>query len=142
MVNSLLKRWLLFWGCFALLPMAWTVGSSAQISQSDAEWQYSQSISVRLGIRDKYGDLGSYKALFVVTDPDGERYKAEKDVSGKAWGDVYFPGDFIYEKPGKYSWKPYGRPGKYSWKCIVGERTVASGRFEYKGFEDQARILR
>lgn len=141
-VNSLLKRQFLLWGSLALLLVAWAAGGYAQRSQSDASWQYSQSISVRLSVRDKYGDLGSYKALFVVTDPDGERYKAEKDVSGKAWGDVYFPDDFSYEKPGKYSWKPSGRPGRYSWKGIVNGRTVASGRFEYKGFADQARILR
>ena len=42
----------------------------------DPIWQESQGVSVKLGVRDKFGYSGSYKALFVVVvkDKEGKEY--------------------------------------------------------------------
>ncbi len=134
-VRSSLRRWILFWGCFVLLPIVFVVVVNAQKSVSDVTWQSSESVSVKLGVRDKYGELESYEALFVVTGPDGKQYKAEKHVSGDEWGFCYFPDDF----------DTYAKPGKYSWECIVGGEVVLNGDFEYMtvdSYSDQARVMR
>lgn len=87
--------------------------------KTEIVWQQSEANSVQLGIRDKYGDLKSYKALFVVKDASGKEYKAEKDIKDSAWAYVYFPGDF----------KVYGNTGDYTWEGIVNGKVVASGKF-------------
>jgi len=110
------------------------VGEPRQEGPSDIVWQQSQSVLVELGVRDKYGRLGSYNALFVVTSPDGNQYRTKRRLSGDEFGYVYFPHDF----------GTYAKPGTYSWECIVGGNAVVSGRFEYKsvdGYSDQARVL-
>ena len=130
-VKSSLKRWFLALGVFTLLSIVFVAIVYAQKSVSDITWQSSMSVSVQIGVRDKYGELESYKARFVVTGPDGEQYKAEKDVSGDEWGFCYFPDDF----------ETYAKPGKYSWECIVGGEVVINGHFEYIT-SDQAKIMR
>jgi hypothetical protein len=90
---------------------------------------------VKLGIRDKYGSLGKFKAVFIVSAPDGSQHEASVSVEQDKWGYVLFPDDF----------ETWAKPGPYSWKCLVDSRQVLSGRFEFmtiSTFADQARVYR
>ena len=87
-------------------------------------WQYSVDAgqgSVRLAIRDKAGQVGDYRAVFVVTAPDKRQYDSEKNGSGTAEMAASFPRDFG---------APWMR-GIYAWSCRIGGRTIVQGSFEY-----------
>jgi len=117
-----------------LLSIAISVYCFAE-EKTKVVWQQSEGVSVQLGVRDKYGSLKKYKALFVVKDKNGKEYKVEKDVENDKWGYVYFPDDF----------KVYGEVGDYTWKCFVDGKVVASGKFRLttsKTYCDQATVMR
>ena len=87
-------------------------------------WQYSVGTEenvVRLGIRDKGGHVGTYRAVFVVTAPDKREYSSAKNGSGTAEVAASFPSDFGAE------WTK----GVYSWSCAIGGRRILQGSFEY-----------
>ncbi len=71
-------------------------------------WQFSNSLAVRLGARDKFGE-SSFRAHFIVTAPDGTEYTSTTTVLDDEFGYVYFPHDFqtALKKPGNYSWACY-----------------------------------
>ena len=95
--------------------------NTATINPSEATWQYSQSPTVQLGVRDKMGDLGSYTAVFVVTDPEGTEHRLKKDITGDDFGYVIFPDDFSVN----------AGEGEYVWKATVEDFVVNEGKFEY-----------
>ena len=87
-------------------------------------WQYgvdTERDSVRLAIRDKGGQVGTYRATFVVTAPDKRQYSFAREGSGIAESLAFFPRDFNAE------WIR----GVYTWNCTIGSRTVVQGSFEY-----------
>ena len=87
-------------------------------------WQYEVETGtdlVRLVIRDKVGQVGTYKALFVVTGPDKQQYRYQKKGSGNSPLVVRFPNDF------SATWTK----GNYIWTCSIGERELLHGSFEY-----------
>jgi hypothetical protein len=87
-------------------------------------WQYgvdTEHDSVRLAIRDKGGQVGTYRATFVVTAPDKRHYSVTKDGSGITESVAFFPRDFNAE------WIK----GLYAWSCTIGGRTMVQGSFEY-----------
>ena len=87
-------------------------------------WQYSTGTEenvVKLGIRDKGGQVGGYRAVFVVTGPDKRQYSSAKHGSGTAEVTASFPRDFGTE------WTR----GVYTWNCTVGGRMILQGSFEY-----------
>ncbi len=87
-------------------------------------WQYgvdTERDSVRLAIRDKGGQVGTYRATFVVTAPDKRHYSVTKDGSGITESDAFFPRDF------NAAWVR----GVYTWSCTIGGRTIVQGSFEY-----------
>jgi hypothetical protein len=88
---------------------------------SSANWQFSEDMSVELGIRDKSNALGSFTALFVVTDPEGIKHYAHARTRDGDFSYVTFPADF----------DTYQKGGRYSWKCMVASNAVAEGTFEY-----------
>ena len=55
-----------------------------------------------------------------------------KKVIEDQWGYAHFPDDF----------ETYAKSGKYSWKCIVNDRPVIQGEFEYIGYAGEAKILK
>lgn len=98
-------------------------------------WQQSEAASVQLGIRDKYGSLKSYKAVFVVKSENGTEYKVEKNVKDDAWGYAHFPDDF----------KVSTAPGDYSWNCLVNGKIVVNGNFKLSTVKtdcDQVTVMR
>jgi hypothetical protein len=87
-------------------------------------WQYSTGTEedvVRLGIRDKGGQVGAYRATFVVIAPDKREYSSAKNGSGTAEVTASFPRDFGAE------WIR----GVYTWNCTIGGRMILQGSFEY-----------
>ncbi|MEM7103300.1 MAG: hypothetical protein AAF502_09235 [Bacteroidota bacterium] len=58
-------------------------------------WQTAVTDGTKLGVRDKYGELESYEATFVVWIMDKVKFTANPiNVEGDAWGEVYWPFDF------------------------------------------------
>ncbi len=87
-------------------------------------WQYSVDTgqdSVKLAIRDKEGQVGTYRAVFVVIGPDKRQYSSAKDGSGTAEVAASFPRDF------DGAWTR----GVYTWDCTIGGRRIVQGSFEY-----------
>ena len=87
-------------------------------------WQYSVDTEedlVKLAIRDKGGQVGAYRAVFVVTAPDKRQYSSAKDGSRTAELAASFPRDFGAE------WTR----GVYTWNCTIGGRMIVQGSFEY-----------
>lgn len=123
----------LFLGFMLLLPgvipgIPGTAALSAPLDSGTAidkgYWQYEVETGtdlVRLIIRDKAGQVGTYKAVFVVTGPDKQQYRYEKKGSGNSPLVVRFPNDF------SATWTK----GTYIWTCSIGERELLHGSFEY-----------
>ena len=89
-----------------------------------AFWQYgvdSGQGAVRLFIRDKLGQVGDYRAVFVVMAPDRREYCSEKNGSQAAEVAASFPRDF------GAAWMQ----GVYMWKCTISGHTIAQGSFQY-----------
>jgi hypothetical protein len=87
-------------------------------------WQYSVATEedrVKLGIRDKGGHAGAYRATFVVIGPDKREYSSARNGSGTAEVAASFPRDFGAE------WTQ----GVYTWNCAIGGRMILQGSFEY-----------
>jgi hypothetical protein len=87
-------------------------------------WQYdveTKSDVVKLVIRDKAGEVGTYKALFTVTAPDKRQYSSEKNGSAALESAAFFPNDFGAE------WTK----GVYTWTCTIGGTKIVRGSFEY-----------
>jgi hypothetical protein len=87
-------------------------------------WQYSVGTEenvVKLGIRDKGGQVGAYRATFVVIGPDKREYSSAKNGAGTAEVTASFPRDFGAE------WTR----GVYTWNCTIGGRMILQGSFEY-----------
>ena len=98
-------------------------------------WQSSMEPAVRLSVRDKYGRLGKYTAVWIVRGPTGSQYRAEVTVKQDDLKDVHFPADF----------RGHASPGRYSWKCFVAGREVLNGSFEFKtvvSYSDQVTVRR
>lgn len=93
----------LFYLCGILALLIVSVNSTYAQSKrnrvKDASWQYSvpptlSRGSATLGIRDKYGDMGSFNALFVVTAPNKKVFRAQTTTTQDEWAYVNFPADF------------------------------------------------
>jgi hypothetical protein len=97
---------------------------SVYAARPGSTWQSTEEPEIRLGVRDKYGNLGSYTANFVVEGKKGDRYQLAKKVHGDSFANVEFPQDF----------DGYAPVGSYTWKCLVNGKVAVSGRFELTFF--------
>lgn len=84
-------------------------------------WQQSNHLSIKLGVRDKYGDANTnYTANFVIYAPNNKNYY----YSTKGYSDKFtsstFPADYNELHPAV---------GDYSWQCYVDGEVVTSGTF-------------
>jgi hypothetical protein len=87
------------------------------------QWQWSESASVRIGVRDKNDDLRGYEATFVVTaERTGKRWERKIKVEGDNFGYLHFPDDFA-----AFDWATNAT--RFNWTCTVGGRVVVRGRF-------------
>ena len=86
-------------------------------------WQWSESPSVRIGVRDKNDDLHGYEATFVVTsERTGRSWERKVRVEGDNFGYQHFPDDFA-----AYDWA--SNAPRFNWTCTVGGKVVVRGRF-------------
>ena len=91
----------------------------------ELDWQTSRGVNTELSIRDKYGVLGGYEAIFIVKE--GKNHWQKKiNVKGSDEGIVQFPNDF----------DPYLPPGKYHWQCFVQGKEKLSGNIDYRSEPD------
>ncbi|MCC3158222.1 hypothetical protein LJ737_13320 [Hymenobacter sp. 15J16-1T3B] len=94
-------------------------------------WLVSTDPFVKIGVSDKFGQLGSYTAKFVVNG-NGKEYSLVRQVEkGQNGVDVLFPSppteaDFFQTSAGIAA---NANPGSYTWYCEVGGKRVAGGRF-------------
>lgn len=112
--------------------------ASARPDESGLTWQTLSASSIHLGIRDKYGALGNYKALFIIKDSKGNKIQKLISVNGDDEGTVCYSmntdGDFTF--PANWAFT-----GNYSWVCVVNNKVVSGGKFSktHVGNMDQVR---
>ncbi|GAB2953770.1 hypothetical protein GCM10027048_18760 [Hymenobacter coalescens] len=111
-----------------LVLLLWAPKAQAQT------WLVSTDPFVKIGVSDKFGQLGAYTAKFIVTNQTtGKEYSLVKNVEkGQNGVDVLFPtppteADFFQTSAGIAA---NATPGKYTWQCEVGGKRVAGGHFE------------
>lgn len=93
------------------------------VSAQQVHWQWSESPSVRIGVRDKNDDLHGYEATFVVTsERTGKRWEQKVKVEGDNFGYLNFPDEFA-----AFDWATHAT--RFKWTCTVGGKVVVKGRF-------------
>lgn len=113
-----------------LLVALWCLAPSQAQAQT---WMVSTDPYLKLGVMDKFGQLGGYSAKFVVTNQTtGKEYILVKQVAGGQNGvDVIFPSepseaDYFKTQTGEAA---RALPGRYSWECQVSGKKVVGGKF-------------
>ncbi|TGD82709.1 hypothetical protein [Hymenobacter wooponensis] len=98
-------------------------------------WLVSTDAYVKLGVLDKFGQLGAYTAKFVVINQaTGKEYTLVRQISEGAKGiDVVFPSeaseaDYFKTEKGEAA---TAKPGQYTWECQVKGKKVVGGRFNF-----------
>ena len=98
-------------------------------------WMVSTTAYIKLGILDKYGQLGTYTATFVVhNERSGKDYILVKELTkGQAGVDVLFPTepadpDYFKTETGEAA---TAAPGRYTWECRVKGVKAVGGRFVF-----------
>lgn len=108
-------------------------------------WLVSTDAYIKIGVMDKFGQLGSYNATFVVTDQtSGKEYLLTKEVEkGQNGVDVLFPSepseaDYFKTEKGEAARQI---PGKYAWECRVSGKRVVGGRFELPSVANDVTVV-
>lgn len=98
-------------------------------------WMVSTTAQIKLGILDKYGQLGPYTATFVVhSEKSGKDYLLTKELKqGQTGVDVLFPTDpsdpdYFKSETGEAA---VAAPGRYTWECQVKGVKAVGGRFVF-----------
>ncbi|MBJ6109707.1 hypothetical protein JAO73_11835 [Hymenobacter sp. BT523] len=98
-------------------------------------WMVSTTAHIKLGILDKYGQLGPYTATFVVhSEKTGKDYFLVKQLANNQTGvDVLFPTDpsdpdYFKTEGGEAA---VAAPGRYTWECRVKGVKAVGGRFVF-----------
>lgn len=131
--------WLRMTGFFLALIVLAPTKAQAQT------WLVSTDAYIKIGVMDKFGQLGSYSAAFVVTDQtSGKEYLLTKEVEkGQNGVDVLFPSepseaDYFKTEKGEAARQV---PGKYAWECRVGGKRVVGGRFELPAVANDVTVV-
>ena len=98
-------------------------------------WMVSTNAQIKLGILDKYGQLGAYTATFVVhSERTGKDYLLVKELTkGQPGVDVLFPTDpsdpdYFKAETGEAA---NATPGRYTWECRVKGVKAVGGKFTF-----------
>ena len=98
-------------------------------------WMVSTTAQIKLGILDKYGQLGPYTATFVVhSEKTGKDYLLVRELTkGQTGIDVLFPTDpsdpeYFKADSGEAA---QATPGRYTWECRVKGVKAVGGRFVF-----------
>ena len=109
--------------CAALFVLTLAAAGAAAPVRRQVHWQWSESPSVRVGVRDKNDDLHGYEATFVVTaERTGKRWERKIKVEGDNFGYLNFPDDFA-----AFDWATHTT--RFDWTCTVNGRVVVKGKF-------------
>ncbi|WP_400191738.1 hypothetical protein [Hymenobacter sp. B81] len=108
-------------------------------------WLVSTDPYVKLGVMDKFGQLGTYTAKFVVTNQtSGKEYTLVKEVEkGQNGVDVVFPSpatdaDYFKTDAGEAA---KSQPGRYVWQCMVGGKKVVGGKFDIPNVANDVTVV-
>ena len=125
--RAFLSGWLL--STLALLLLGASPPAHAQT------WMVSTTAQIKLGVLDKYGQLGSYTATFVVhNERTGKDYFLVKEmIKGQSGVDVLFPTEpsdpeYFKATTGEAA-NPI--PGRYTWECRVKGSKAVGGKFTF-----------
>lgn len=98
-------------------------------------WMVSTTAQIKLGVLDKYGQLGPYIATFIVhNERTGKDYFLVKEmVKGQTGVDVLFPTDasdpeYFKAESGEAA---SAIPGRYTWECRVKGVRAVGGHFNF-----------
>jgi hypothetical protein len=138
-VPTSLFRKVLF-ACFFGLLLGAAPAAKAQT------WMVSTTAQIKLGILDKYGQLGPYTATFVVhNERTGKNYLLVKELTkGQTGIDVLFPTDpsdpdYFKTDEGEAA---QGSPGRYTWECRVKGARAVSGHFVFPEVGNDVTIIK
>lgn len=116
----------------ALVVLLLLAAAPAARSQT---WMVSTTAQIKLGVLDKYGQLGAYTATFVVhSERSGKDYSLVKEIpNGQTGVDVLFPTDpadpeYFRSASGETA---SATPGRYTWECRVKGLRAVGGRFVF-----------
>ena len=104
-----------------------TVNRAEPEDNDPVRWQtsFEPVTGVRLTIREKFGVLGEYDAVFTVTGKKNEHYVKTLHVKGDDIGEVVFPTDFDTEFD-------FGWLGEeLHWRAEVNGKAVLQGVFSF-----------
>ncbi|MFD2717652.1 hypothetical protein ACFST9_02925 [Hymenobacter monticola] len=120
----------------------WLLSASAAHAQT---WMVSTTAQIKLGILDKYGQLGPYTATFVVhSEKTGKDYFLVKQLAKNQTGiDVLFPTDpadpdYFKAESGEAA---VAAPGRYTWECRVKGVKAVSGRFVFPEVANDVTVI-
>jgi hypothetical protein len=109
-------------------------------------WMVSTTAQIKLGILDKYGQLGPYTATFVVhNEKTGKDYFLVKQLGHNQTGiDVLFPTDpsdpdYFKTEAGEAA---AAAPGRYTWECRVKGVKAVSGRFVFPEVGNDVTVIK
>lgn len=138
-VRSFLLRKFLFAGFFGLLL-------SAAPAAKAQTWMVSTTAQIKLGILDKYGQIGPYTATFVVHSERTQKdYLLVKEIPrGQSGVDVLFPTDpsdpdYFKTNEGEAA---QAAPGRYTWECRVKGVRAVGGRFVFPEVSNDVTIIK
>ena len=138
-VPRFMLRKILFAGFLGLLL-------SAAPAAKAQTWMVSTTAQIKLGILDKYGQIGPYTATFVVHSERTQKdYLLVKEIPrGQSGVDVLFPtdpSDPDYFKTGEGE-AAQAAPGRYTWECRVKGVRAVGGRFVFPEVSNDVTIIK
>ncbi|MBF9223566.1 hypothetical protein [Hymenobacter ruricola] len=108
-------------------------------------WMVSTTAQIKLGILDKYGQIGPYTATFVVhNEKTGKDYFLVKQLGQNQKGvDVLFPTDpsdpeYFKAESGEAA---TATPGRYTWECRVKGVKAVGGRFVFPEVANDVTVI-
>ncbi|MDO7847555.1 hypothetical protein Q5H92_14390 [Hymenobacter sp. M29] len=126
------------------LVALWLLGTGH--SAHAQTWMVSTTAQIKLGILDKYGQLGPYTATFVVhNEKTGKDYFLVKQLVKNQTGiDVLFPTDpsdpdYFKTESGEAA---NATPGRYTWECRVKGVKAVSGRFVFPEVANDVTVIK
>ncbi len=108
-------------------------------------WMVSTTAQIKLGVLDKYGQLGAYSATFIVhSERTGKDYYLVKELAkGQTGVDVLFPTDpsdpqYFKSEAGEAA-NP--TPGRYTWECRVKGAKAVGGHFTFPDVANDVTVI-
>ena len=132
-------------GRWAALLLVLALAAAAPRAACAQTWMVSTTAQIKLGVLDKFGQIGPYTATFVVhNEKTGKDYLLIKELDkGQSGIDVLFPTepsepDYFKTAEGEAA---KAVPGRYTWECRVGGKKAVGGRFTFPETANDVTVL-